>query len=879
MFRSKLLDKYSTLHSLIIRRQEFEEENPFPPYNQYKTDINFGDIDQNTLLHYAAMMGDIEKIQYCIENNANIDLKNFNKESAIELALANDHLEAAKYIFEKGANCNDLSLSSCINIEQKEWLSQKISDNNNQCVTESNKLNRAVETGNIEIVKEIIKSGTITNARYYLWLLIAAANNQLQMVKLISGYVYDINGERLFSNSPLMEAVKYSHIEIIDYFLSMKIRSYDFDDSRPGINVNKQNHFKHNALMYTVIYSNNAEVLKIVLKNKPDLMKLDIDGNTVLHLAIINNSNLVNELFAIPELQKLFNIKNIYGETPLDLAIQHRNEIAINYLAPDVDIGKIKKSTEYGCIQVQIKQKDTIKNILYRLRLKYRDTKYFSTKGNCSGLSFLETIYAARGMEQYYFNTSALIASWDGDESNLDVKFYMGVAPSIEDIKRIPQAQYYKNLDDLFEQWTNDVTWFQHYNLEEVDSIPGWDRVQQYNNMVNDTENYEYQAINENYEVIDIDLNNERSFIKSAKKLEELMGYLMRMPEDVFIGFSSYMHATSLHKNMQGMLMYYDPNFLLKTESVSYLERNKIVRNILDYKYIYMSRHESHGDDLGKSNIYIKPYCFKKDFMPSMLAEFEVFNESELPKNKNDADLFYINSPNSFTPLHIAVITKSLRSLEQLLLDGHCSPRWKDANKRTAIDIAIFNKFDEAIELFISHTPYSILEEIYKKDIKEDVINILNRIPKIQVSAPVLPQILINILADNKFNDDELFKIAINKCDKITVYMTLFNGQKLLHHLLSSKQHSKIELALAAGVYIDDISSSGNTCLMGLINVKDLPEKYDLIRLFIKYGSSTSIKNNEGKTVVDLIQESDDPKIREIFLENNLISTTNHFKL
>lgn len=875
MFRSSLLDKYSTLHSLIMRRQKFEEENFSPPYNQYKTDINFGDIDQNTLLHYAAMIGDIEKIQYCIENNASIDLKNFNNESAIELALINDQLEAAKYIFEKGANCNNLALSFCINKEQKEWLSQKILDNNNQCVNESNKLNRAVEIGNIQIVKEFINSGTINHACYYSLLLIAAGNNQLEMVKLISEYVYDINGEKLFSNTPLMEAVKFSHTEIIDYLLSMKMRSYDIDDLRPGVNINKQNHFKHNALMYAIIYNKSAEVLKVILKNKPDLMKLDINGNTVLHLAIINNSNLVNELFSISELQKLFDIKNIYGETPLDLAIQYGNEIAINFLAPDVEIEKIKNSADYGCIPIQIKQKDIIKNMLYRLRLKYRDTKYFSTKGNCNGLSFLKTIYAARGMEQYYFNTLDLIAGWDGDESNLDVKFYMEFVPSIEDIKRIPQAQYYKNIDEVFEQWTNDVIWFQHANLEEVDSTLGGDRAHQYNNIANDEKNYAYQAINQNYEVIDIDLNNENSFIKSAKKLEELLGYLLRMPEDVCIGFSSYRHATSLHKNMQGMLMYYDPNFLLKTESVSYLDKNKIVRRILDYKYIYMSRHESHGEDLGKSDIYIKPYSFKKGFMPSMLAEFEVFNESELPKSKHDADSFYIDSPNSFTPLHIAVITRSLRSLEQLLLDGYCNPQWKDVNRRTAIDIAIYSKFDEAIELFISHTPYAVLEEVYKKDVKEDVINILNRIPKIQVSSPSLPQILINILAGNKFNDDDdLFKIAINKCDKITIYMTLFNGQKLLHHLLSSKQHSKIELALAAGVYIDDISASGNTCLMGLINVKDLPEKYDLIRLFVRYRASTSIKNNEGKTVVDLIQESDDPKIREIFPEYNFIPTT-----
>ena len=41
--------------------------------------------------------------------------------------------------------------------------------------------------------------------------------------------------------------------------------------------------------------------------------------------------------------------------------------------------------------------------------------------------------------------------------------------------------------------------------------------------------------------------------------------------------------------------------------------------------------------------------------------------------------------------------------------------------------------------------------------------------------------------------------------------------------------------------------------------------------MLINYGASLELKNKEGKTVIDLVQESDDERTKQIFREHNLL--------
>jgi hypothetical protein len=55
-----------------------------------------------------------------------------------------------------------------------------------------------------------------------------------------------------------------------------------------------------------------------------------------------------------------------------------------------------------------------------------------------------------QGKTNYFFQTLQMMSEWDGSKEALNQKFP----------EEIPQSQYYKNLNDLFEQSINDVVAF-----------------------------------------------------------------------------------------------------------------------------------------------------------------------------------------------------------------------------------------------------------------------------------------------------------------------------------------------------------------------------------------------------------------------------------
>ena len=105
--------KFLKLQLQINLRQLFEHNHFYPPFSLHRTDLNFTDIEGNSLLHYAAAMGDLEKVKYCLQNQANINLKNDKKENAISIALENGHFAVVNYLFEQGASCANLDLTCC----------------------------------------------------------------------------------------------------------------------------------------------------------------------------------------------------------------------------------------------------------------------------------------------------------------------------------------------------------------------------------------------------------------------------------------------------------------------------------------------------------------------------------------------------------------------------------------------------------------------------------------------------------------------------------------------------------------------------------------------------------------------------------------------
>ena len=122
-------------------------------------------------------------------------------------------------------------------------------------------------------------------------------------------------------------------------------------------------------------------------------------------------------------------------------------------------------------IEVEISQNRIINNMISYLDKKHRDTSVVNKGGVCNGLAFLAQYYASIGREDEFYICLESMSSWDGEME------------SLSNSTRIPLV--YHNLDRLFDQWINDISWFQQTYLK-IASLPNLEissqrrRVQQY---------------------------------------------------------------------------------------------------------------------------------------------------------------------------------------------------------------------------------------------------------------------------------------------------------------------------------------------------------------------------------------------------------------
>jgi ankyrin repeat protein len=674
---SNINDKYSKLKALIEERQSYEAVHSYPPYSTHKTDINFTDVNGNTLLHYAAILGDMDKIVECINHDSDINLKDGMMKSAIELALTNGNLEAADYLYKNGANCVNLKLEICKDEKQAQWLIEKIRQAfdvvcpdpfviiscdhaiQNQFFPEgihfrNTLLDRAVEIEHIEFIKNHISD-------YSRFLLTASTGGSMTMMQyLINGRADINNGGNDYHETPFINAIRANKNQAIDYLLSFQ-----------GLDINKQDSKKFTPLMHAILQNNHKLVCRLIELNA-DVARKNINGDTILHCAAQDASCVLPEvLLNNPDISDLLNHKNIFGQTPRDVAIENKNDACIKLFSSNLDMEKIKTDSKYGVKQAAIAQHYVMQKILYFLKLNYRDTTHFSPDGHCNGFTFLEELYASREMDAYYFDTMALISAWDGEQSSL-----------LKPFGDIHQATYYANLYELFEQWINDIIWFQHSTiLGDMTALSQASRFQQYQLVKNKREDDDIQIVYSGKELF-----------RNTKQLTEIYSYLMRMPNHIHVEIHGAHHVASVSKSKFGLFSYYDSNILFKTteENDSY----KNMKRMIDYKYIASKRFMNDRMDCS-----IYAFYFKRNIHPLNLNDFIIFRDEEFPKSREEALQFQLNSPNKFTHLHVAVMTRSLSAINRILKDKFCDPYAKNVCGQSALEMAEESQFEEAVKI------------------------------------------------------------------------------------------------------------------------------------------------------------------------------------
>ena len=84
-------------------------------------------------------------------------------------------------------------------------------------------------------------------------------------------------------------------------------------------------------MLHTAISSNNIHRIRSLLSLGADINQKDLFGNTPLHIAVhTNNKNILLELLSNPDI--LINVQNNDGKTPLHTAVENYCKISVIYL-------------------------------------------------------------------------------------------------------------------------------------------------------------------------------------------------------------------------------------------------------------------------------------------------------------------------------------------------------------------------------------------------------------------------------------------------------------------------------------------------------------------------------------------------------------------
>ena len=205
---------------------------------------------------------------------------------------------------------------------------------------------RAAANGNLECVKLLLDhgadikavDGNLDNA-----LILATSNGHRDVVELLLRYGCPPNEVNFLNFSPLMKACENGYTEIVQ--LLLEYISFQEAESTvpPKNNREKPNlpptqtyrvYYKRSPRGHTPLISavmkNNISLVKMLLEAKAPVNEADFDKSTALHQAASNSSPGVLELLL--EAKADVNVKNMMHLSPLMCAIQYNKLENINIL-------------------------------------------------------------------------------------------------------------------------------------------------------------------------------------------------------------------------------------------------------------------------------------------------------------------------------------------------------------------------------------------------------------------------------------------------------------------------------------------------------------------------------------------------------------------
>lgn len=554
-----------------------------------------------TLLHYAAALGDKDKINWVIEKGVKIQAQDPSGNTALYYSIKYEHLDTAEILLKNGSNFTEIKINT-------------------------------LDIDNPEIID------------YYLHHLV----KEVELKNLSPETV----------NLILLDTAVKGYWKITETLLNL------------GANIDYTAKNNNHNLLFIAVRNKKSEFTEKLLHTKINLTISDNNKDTILHHAARHYPDIIPDLLKHAEIIELKSHKNIYGQTPFDVSIIHHNKDAAKLLAIDSDIDIDKYIDEYNTELPCLDQEGLIEKFSKYLSLKKQSNEFLNKEGLCNGLVFLYH------MDIFFYEHLNSICGWDGTLESLSMP-----------------VKKYKNLEELMEYWLgNVIMFFGGFLTTKVLDLDQADRNSQLK-FYDKKMLFLYRTIGAG-----LSKNMGPETLLNKNQVEEFLKIFARTPKSTGIFFNSVLHITTAKNMNNGVIDYYEPNedyVIPQTTDMS------LIADVLFRKHLHSfseaSNNEKHRLALdifrieeANENIYEK-------------NTYNYFDSSELANSEFEEKTYIERSPNKFSQLHVAIITRSDDNITELLKKPFTDVNAKNIAGKTSLQLAMNSEYHRAILALVEH--------------------------------------------------------------------------------------------------------------------------------------------------------------------------------
>jgi len=309
-------------------------------------DVNIRDNNNMYLIQYALMFNNIPLTKLLIERGAKIDMINSDGKTLLYEPIKYGYVDLINTILKYG---NETIGISIIDLRDKQGYIP---------------LQYSIIFDNINIFELLLNYGSNINIKDNLGntsLHNAIMKKNIILCKEILKKDFNLKLVNNIGESALHFACNYELFEIAELLI------------KKGIDLNiYDNEFNLTALIYCIILQ-NIQLIDLLLSNNIDVTIQDINGNTSLHHAILENTpKIINKL--IPYFDNL-NYVNINGKTVAHLILTTLEENSA--ILDNINFDKILEKTD---INIQDNDGNTVFGLLIKNNLLKNYEKNINTK-------------------------------------------------------------------------------------------------------------------------------------------------------------------------------------------------------------------------------------------------------------------------------------------------------------------------------------------------------------------------------------------------------------------------------------------------------------------------------------------------------------------